>query len=180
MPETASRRVLDATWNRHAGPHAGSGGDIAELRRGALTQALVMVLVAGGLHLGLGHHIPALIVLILAAVVLLVGLVLTPAYRPIHRFGRRLALVVGATISHLVLVPFFYLFFTPVALILRAQGRDPLHRRFRDPQWTYWIRRSAKDRSENIDKQFLREEKDARGEFRTVGPDAPTDRPGPQ
>ena len=96
------------------------------------------------------------------------------AYRPIHRFGRGLGHVVGKGLAYLLLVPFFYLFFTPVAWLLRLQGRDPLHRGFREANWTYWIRRAPKDRDENIDRQFMREDKAARGELRAVGEtDAP-------
>ncbi len=76
----------------------------------------------------------------------------------------------GKGLTYLLLVPFFYLFFTPAALILRAQGRDPLHRRFRDKRWTYWISRSPKERDENIDRQFMREDKEARGKLRPVEP----------
>ena len=169
MPDSPTRPVLDATWNwrEPADPSAGQGP--TNLRRAALVQTAVMVLVAAGLQFLLHHGLFARIVLAMAAVVLILGLIHPPSYRPVHAFGRWLGRTVGKALTYLLLVPFFFLFFTPVALFLRWRGRDPLHRSFRDARWTYWIARSPKEPSENIDKQFLREERKGRGELREVG-----------
>lgn len=178
MQENSTRRVIQAnrvmqvTWDWRsytASDSAAAATAAAGLRRGAVIQALVMGLVGGMLYFGLHHLLFARVVWALAGLVLILGLAFPPAYSPIHSFGRRLAKVVGNALTYLLLVPFFYLFFTPVALILRVQGRDPLHRKFRDPQWTYWVGRSSKERDENIDKQFLREDKEARGHLHPVG-----------
>ncbi len=169
MPETPHRRVLQATWNWQSRVDAVPDGPAGGLRRSALVQALVMGLIAAFLFFGLHHHLLARIIWALAGLVLILGLAFPGAYRHIHSFGQWLGRVVGKGLSYLLLVPFFFLFFTPVALILRLQGRDPLHRRFRDPQWTYWIARSPKVPAENIDKQFLREAREARKELRPVG-----------
>jgi|GEM_PF-312677 len=175
MSEASTRRVMETTWNWRSGLGGGPVPLPGNLRRSAVTQAAVMALVAAFLFYGLHHELLARVVLGLAGLVLVLGLAFPPAYRPVHAFGRWLGRVVGKALTYVLLVPFFYLFFTPVAMALRAQGRDPLHRRFRDPQWTYWIRRSPKARDENIDKQFLREEKECRSEFRNVGPEARPD-----
>ena len=177
MPEESNRRVIQATWNWRAGQDPGSGRATAGLRRQAVIQALVMAAVAAFLHFVLHHALFVPFILGLAAVVLVLGLAYPPAYRPVHAFGRWLGRIVGRGFTLVLLVPFFFLFFTPVALILRSQGRDPLHRRFRDSQWTYWIRRPAKGPADNIDKQFLREDRDTRGELRAVG--TPGDPKGP-
>ncbi|MEN8007622.1 MAG: hypothetical protein ABFS42_11440 [Candidatus Krumholzibacteriota bacterium] len=180
MPETPTRRVMQATWNWQSREDAVPGGPAGQLRRGALIQAVVMGLIAAFLFFGLHHHLLARVIWALAGLVLILGLVFPPAYRPIHTFGRWLGSVVGQGLTYLLLVPFFFLFFTPVSLILRLQGRDPLHRGFRDPQWTYWIARSQKSREENIDRQFLREEREGRKQLRPVGEAAGgqgTDRP---
>lgn len=169
MQENPTRRVMQATWDWRSSTDTGSATEAAGLRRGAIIQALVMGLVGGALFFGLHHHLFARVVWVLAGIVLILGLAFPPAYRPVHRFGRWLGKVVGNALTYLLLVPFFYLFFTPVALILRMQGRDPLHRNFRDPQWTYWVGRSSKARDENIDKQFLREDRDARAHLHPVG-----------
>lgn len=168
MPDSSTRRVMLATWGWRLAGSAPAQGNPVNLRRSALVQAFVMVLVAGALQFILHHGLLARIVLGLAGVVLFLGLAYPPAYRPIHAFGRWLGRAVGQVLTYLLLVPFFFLFFTPVALVLRLQARDPLHRRFRDLRWTYWIARSPKTRDENIDRQFLREDKESRGALREV------------
>lgn len=160
---------MQATWDWRSSTAPGSDAAAAGLRRGAFIQALVMGLVGGALYFGLHHQLFARVVWALAGFILILGLTLPRAYRPIHGFGRWLGKVVGIALTYLLLVPFFYLFFTPVALILRLQSRDPLRRKFRDPQWTYWVERSSKERDENIDKQFLREDRDARSRLHPVG-----------
>ncbi len=58
-------------------------------------------------------------------------------------------------ISPLVMGLLFYLTVTPIALIMRAIGKDPLHRQF-DPQAkSYWIeRRPAGPAPETMRRQF--------------------------
>lgn len=177
MPDHLNQRVLRATWDWRAVGEVAPGSAVAGLRRQAVIQTLVMVLVAAFLYFIVGHTFFVPVILALAAVVLILGLAFPPAYRPVHRFGRWLGQVVGKGLTYMLLVPFFFLFFLPVAMVLRLQGRDPLHREFREPRWTYWIRRSAKDRNENIDRQFLREDKEARGELRAVDSDSASEGP---
>lgn len=169
MPDQLNQRVLRATWDWRVAGEVTTGSAVSGLRRQAVIQAVVMALVAAFLYFIIGHTFFVPVILGLAAVVLVLGLVFPPAYRHIHRFGRWLGRTVGKGLTYLLLVPFFFLFFTPVALILRLQGRDPLHREFRESSLTYWIRRAAKDRDDNIDRQFMREDKEARGELRDVG-----------
>ena len=168
MPEVPPRSVMQATWNWRSRMGTSHAVPAVDHRRSALVQALVMGLIAAVLFFGLHHHLLAHIIWTLAGLVLILGLVFPPAYRPIHAFGQWSGRVVGKVLTYLLLAPFYFLFFTPVAMILRLQNRDPLHRGFRDPQWSYWIGRSPKVRGENIDRQFLREDWDARGQLRPV------------
>jgi hypothetical protein len=167
VPEIRER-VLAATWDWRApaGPAPGSGR--AALRRAALTQAGVTAAVGAVLRFGFGHHLFPLVLWGIAILVLFLGLFLPRAYRPVHAFGRGLGRVVGKILLYVLLVPFYYLFFTPVALLLRLQKRDPLHRSFRDPRHTYWIARGPRERGENASRQFLREDREARGALRDV------------
>ena len=150
-----------------AGPAPGSGR--AALRRAAFIQAGVTAAVGAVLRFGFGHHLFPLILWGIAAAVLVLGLFLPRAYRPVHAFGRGLGRFVGKVLMYVLLVPFYYLFFTPVAVLLRLQGRDPLHRGFRDPRHTYWIARGPKERGDNASRQFLREDREARAALRDVG-----------
>jgi hypothetical protein len=50
------------------------------------------------------------------------------------------------TVSHVALAAMYFLIVTPLALVLRVLGRDPLQRRFDRTAPTYWIlRRPSKD-----------------------------------
>jgi hypothetical protein len=88
-----------------------------------------------------GHALPAAILglLIVALSLLTVAApdVLTPANRAWMRFGALL----GRIVSPLVLGLMFFLTITPVAVITRAFGRDPLRLKRRAVQ-SYWLERS--------------------------------------
>lgn len=65
-----------------------------------------------------------------------------------HRFGRRLyegwmlaTLPISWVVSHAVLAAVFYLLISPIALLMRLGGRDPLLRRFDGNATTYWLPR---------------------------------------
>lgn len=49
------------------------------------------------------------------------------------------AVPIGWTISHLVLGAVYYLVITPLSLLMRLTGRDPLHRKLDREADTYWI-----------------------------------------
>jgi hypothetical protein len=65
------------------------------------------------------------------------------AVRPLRRamFVGWMALVfpIGWTVSHVLLGAAYYFVLTPVGLLLRVLGRDPLRRRFEPGSATYWI-----------------------------------------
>lgn len=50
------------------------------------------------------------------------------AIEPIWKTLMALALPIGWLVSRAILVAFFYLVLTPVSLVLRAAGRDPMNR----------------------------------------------------
>jgi hypothetical protein len=117
----------------------------------------------------IGHPTFARIIWGLAGLILVLGLVAPPAYRPVHRFGQWLGRAVGALLTWVLLVPFYFLVFTPGALLLRLQGRDPMHRRLRDSKYTCWIRRTRPAQADTYRRQFLLEDREARGALRPVG-----------
>jgi len=120
------------------------------------------------LHHWLGHVIFARVIWGLAGLILALGLCYQPAYRPIHRFGHWFGTKVGILLTHILLVTFYYLVFFPVAIILKIQGRDPMHRKPRDPRYTWWIRRQQTATTDSYKRQFLIEDRAARGELRLL------------
>ncbi len=155
-------------WRDSAGPGKGKS-EASSLRRQAVIQAVVMGVIGFVLYQWIGHHLFARIVWGLAGIILVLGLVAPAAYRPIHRFGQWLGRAVGALLTWVLLIPLYYLVFSPGALLLRLQGRDPMHRRMRDRRYTCWIPRNRPATPETYNRQFLLEDKEARGALRPVG-----------
>ena len=50
---------------------------------------------------------------------------------------------IGFVVSHVLLLVIYYGVFTPIGLVMRACGRDPLQRKFDRSAATYWERRSG-------------------------------------
>ena len=48
------------------------------------------------------------------------------------------AFPIGWTVSHVLIAGIYYLLITPIGLIIRATGRDPLLRKFDRSAPTYW------------------------------------------
>jgi len=64
------------------------------------------------------------------------------------------ALPLGWTFSTLILGFIFYLVVTPIGLIMRALGRDPMFRRFDRSATSYWIARAPVKDSDRYFQQF--------------------------
>lgn len=117
---------------------------IRELRLFGVLLALVLVIVAS--KFGLEY-------LIWLTLVLLAMVVVAPRLlRPIVIVLLILTVPIGWIISRLVLIVFFYLVVTPVALIRRLLRHDPLNLRPQKDQATYW---EELEPNRNYDKMYL-------------------------
>jgi hypothetical protein len=86
-----------------------------------------------------GTHLAVLLVLALltAAVTITKDTWLTPLNRAWMKFGELL----GRVVSPIVLGAIFFGVFTPVAVLMRAFGRDTMCRRLSRAAPSYWVRR---------------------------------------
>jgi hypothetical protein len=148
-----------------------------ELRRAALIQAAVLVLVGTWLRFGWGHAAVALVVWVLAAVALLTGLLRPAWFAPMHRFGRVLARVVGVALTWLLLAPLYLVGFGIAALYLRLKGADPMQRGNLPAGLSYWIPRRRTAETGDYGKQFRVEDRGVRAETRPLDLDGPEARP---
>lgn len=90
--------------------------------------------------------VAAWLLLSLALVVAVTYYALPPLRRPLLLAWRAALRPVQSTVSYLVLAIVYFLVFTPVGLILRVMGRDPLERRFEPEARSYFVRRrTARD-----------------------------------
>ena len=62
-----------------------------------------------------------------------------PFRRPLYLGFMYAVFPIGWTISHAVLALLYYLLFTPIGLIIRLFGRDPMQRRLDRSAATYWV-----------------------------------------
>ncbi|HET6647941.1 MAG TPA: SxtJ family membrane protein [Pyrinomonadaceae bacterium] len=88
----------------------------------------------------------------IAGAITLIGLIPVAA-RAFHRFWMGIAAVLGYVNSRILLSVLYYGLFTPVGLVRRLIGRDPLQRRGK-PQSSYWVTREytrqAKEQFERL------------------------------
>ncbi len=105
-----------------------------------LAQALIPAVV-GGIFLAFKKTLPAYILFGVAGLLVLLGLFAPRVFSAIGRVAALVGKGVGVGLSYLLLVPFYYLIFTPVRLLQCATGRDSLCRRFPSNEPTYWLPR---------------------------------------
>jgi hypothetical protein len=91
---------------------------------------------------GLWHdraHAPWL--LAAAAVTALVTLTRAAWLTPLNRAWMKLGELLGKVVSPVVLAVIFFAVFTPVGFVMRALGRDSMHRRYQPAARSYWVER---------------------------------------
>jgi hypothetical protein len=73
-----------------------------------------------------------------AGLVGVLGWVAPTTVRYVYIGSIYLTFPIGWVVSHIVLTVLYFLVITPIGLIMRALGRDPLQRRFDRKATTYW------------------------------------------
>jgi len=76
------------------------------------------------------------------------------ALRPLWVALSVAAFPIGWVVSHLVLAILYFAVLTPIALVFRAIGRDPLARKYDRSVSTYWIRRPPAPEPRRYYRQF--------------------------
>jgi hypothetical protein len=76
-----------------------------------------------------------------AALMVVLALLVPVALAPFNRLWYRFGMLLSRVVQPVVLGLLFFVTVTPLALIMRATGKDPLRLRFRQNQDSYWIAR---------------------------------------
>jgi hypothetical protein len=79
-----------------------------------------------------------------ACALLLITLLLPKALYPFNRAWHEFGLLLGRIVSPVVLGLIFYCLITPIAIIVRGFGRDPLNLKSKGNHKTFWTSRSPK------------------------------------
>jgi hypothetical protein len=88
-----------------------------------------------------------------AALAVLIWIAPAPA-RMIYIGWMSAAEPIGWTMTNLILAIVYYLVLTPVALLMRLMGRDPMQRKLDPSATTYWIERQPPSDMKQYFKQF--------------------------
>jgi len=87
-----------------------------------------------------------------ALAVAIVGRSYPVILRYIYTAWMLLALPIGWLVSHLLMAAVYYLVLTPIGVVMRLAGRDPLQRKFDRSAKTYWQPSAAEP---DLDRYFL-------------------------
>lgn len=101
----------------------------------------IFLIVAGYLWLYDGKPVAIQAFLVLAAAFLAFTLFMPIALRPLNKAWYKLGLLMGRVVSPIVLGILFFILITPIAIVMRLAGRDPLRLRKQDVQ-SHWIDRA--------------------------------------
>ena len=96
----------------------------------------------------------ALPIIALGLLIFLSSIVSVKLTRVIYLSLVLLTLPIGWVVSFIVLTAFYFLLITPVALVFRLIGRDPLHRRFDAAAKSYWLKRNPPQDLDHYFHQF--------------------------
>ena len=104
------------------------------------------LVVAGGLWLKLHASLVTVALAALAVAVPVFGWAVPAFMRVVYVGLSYVAWPIGFVVSHVLLGAVYYLLVTPIGLIMRAAGYDPMHRRFDPEAPSYWIERDGGER----------------------------------
>ena len=87
---------------------------------------------------------------VLCGLLALMGLVAPMSLRPVYKIWMRFGLMMSRFTTPLIMGLVFFLVITPVALVMKIMGRDPMKRKLAHDQTTYRVSssRSARERLE--------------------------------
>lgn len=122
-----------------------------QARKTALVVAAVLAAIALW-NLYRGRMVQVTIFASIAVLLAATGFLVPAAARAFHRFWMGLAGILGYINSRILLSLLYYMVFTPVGLVRRLMGRDPMQRRS-PAKSTYWVTR---DYTRQSKRQFER------------------------
>lgn len=68
--------------------------------------------------------------------------------KPVYLVIASVAAVVGYFLSRIILMLIFLCLVTPISVVMRILGKDPMHRRIDKHRPSYWIQRTKKSETE--------------------------------
>lgn len=119
-----------------------------------LLESLIPIFIGLLLWFAAKHHTMAIVVFCIAAFVLLSGLFAPSLHYAFKRIFQKFAVGVGLAMTWLLLLPFFYIFFTVGRLSHIIFKKDPMNRACPTKMDTYWIKHPAMTDIESYSRQY--------------------------
>ena len=118
--------------------------------------ALIATIVLSLLLYFLKHLATHWIIIIIGAgfIVFLCSLISAKITRIIYLGLILVTFPIGWVVSYLVMTIFYFLIITPIGLLFRVTGHDPLNRNFDPNTKSYWQKRQAPDKLDRYFHQF--------------------------
>ena len=127
--------------------------DNAGLRKFGITTGCIVAILFGFVLPWLFDFSRPLWPFIVAAVLILWGLIAPATLNTVYRVWMRFGLLLGSITSPIVLSVVFFAVFVPIALFFRVTGRDALSRQIDEKSTSYRIK-VEKPKLENLEKPF--------------------------
>jgi hypothetical protein len=129
-------------------------GGIATIAFGLLGLVLYWKKGLFGVSFGETADTLALVAWAVALVSAFLSLAAPGGLRPLYIVLTLVAFPIGYVVSHVILALLFYGLFTPIGLLFRVLGRDPLNRRFEPDADSYWVPHRRRDSKRYYFRQF--------------------------
>jgi hypothetical protein len=92
-----------------------------------------------------GSNLARNVVWLVGAGLSVVYLAVAALRRPMFVGASRISYPIGWVVSHVMLLVIFWIVVTPIGLLVRLFGEDPMRRRFDDSVGSYWEPRTESD-----------------------------------
>jgi len=114
--------------------------DLKSLRKFGMTMGIALLAVAVFIIMRRHDPQPALLI---ALIFFILGIAAPILLKPLYIAWMRFAYLLGWVNTRLLLAIIFYLVFTPIGLVMRLCGVDPLKRKINKEEKSYWEKRES-------------------------------------
>lgn len=105
-------------------------------------------------HRKTGDGLLPSILYLIAGVSMLIGVAKPTLIKPLFLALMYITFPIGWVVSHILLLIAYYLVLTPIGLLLRLFGHDPMQRKFDRTKSSYWIPRDQNKNTNSYFKQY--------------------------
>lgn len=154
MGNKLQQEVAKTVWPWRDGENKTPSNQVGKIRMAAVGQGIIGGLIGTGVYLYLSPTV-GYVAFGISALLTLVGLASpTGLYAKIRALMEGFGRVVGLTMAWVLLVPVYYLFFTPFRIVFRGGKKDAMTRWLERDADTYWTTREGDPKKEAYERQF--------------------------